>query len=225
MENLSKRQKDILIYIAKEYTSSHNPVSSKILKEKYLKKYSPATLRSELFFLNEQGYLLKPHISAGRLLNDVGWEFVIQTYINDVLSQDISDLVNINNYELNYLLKYISQTTNSLAIFKDENLIFSGLINVFKDIETLSQEDIVEIIKDIDDFKNNLNKIEDSLQYDNLYIAYQKNNSLFKSNKLIFIGFKSSNLNGVIGILGLKTMNYKNNLLFFKKLLNTIYER
>jgi len=225
MENLSKRQKDILIYIAKEYTSSHTPVSSKILKEKYLKKYSPATLRNELFCLNEKGYLLKPHISAGRLLNDVGWEFVIQTYINDILNQEIEESINLTNYDIEYLLKYISQSTGCLGIFKNEYLSYTGLIHIFKDMDLLEQDEVLEIVKDIDNLKDNLDKIENKLSYDNLYIAYQKNNPIFKSNKLIFIGFKSSNLNGMVGILGLKTMNYRNNLLFFKKLLNTIYER
>ena len=140
------------------------------------------------------------------------------------MGQEIKGSVKLNNCDLEYLLKYISQSTNSLAIFKNEHILFNGLINIFKDIELLSKEEAIEIIQDLDNLKAKLEKIEDKVGCDSLYIAYQKNNPIFKSNKLIFIGFKSSNLGGTIGMLGLKTMNYQNNLLFFKKLLNTIYE-
>ena len=71
-QEISPRQKQILYYLAREQVDNSEPVSSIQIKEKYDLEFSPATIRHELFELCQMDYLEQPHISAGRILSDIG---------------------------------------------------------------------------------------------------------------------------------------------------------
>ena len=64
---LSDRKKKILQYVVDDYISTAQPVSSKVISEKYMKDISSATVRSELAGLEEMGYLNQLHTSSGRV--------------------------------------------------------------------------------------------------------------------------------------------------------------
>ncbi|MEG1527836.1 MAG: heat-inducible transcriptional repressor HrcA [Clostridia bacterium] len=63
---LSERKKKILQAVVDSYIETANPVSSKDIQEKCLNDCSSATIRNELSALESMGYLVQPHISAGR---------------------------------------------------------------------------------------------------------------------------------------------------------------
>ncbi|MBQ9485753.1 MAG: heat-inducible transcription repressor HrcA [Clostridia bacterium] len=64
---LSDRKKKILQYVVDDYISTAQPVSSKVITEKYMQGISSATVRSELAGLEEMGYLNQLHTSSGRV--------------------------------------------------------------------------------------------------------------------------------------------------------------
>ena len=64
---LSDRKKKILQYVVDDYISTAQPVSSKVITEKYMKDVSSATIRSELAGLEEMGFLSQLHTSSGRV--------------------------------------------------------------------------------------------------------------------------------------------------------------
>ena len=64
---LTARQLLIFKYIVEEYIATAEPVGSKLLMTKYHLPYSSATIRNEMSFLEEQGYLEKTHTSSGRI--------------------------------------------------------------------------------------------------------------------------------------------------------------
>ncbi|MEG2456246.1 MAG: heat-inducible transcription repressor HrcA, partial [Clostridia bacterium] len=66
-KELSPRKQKILQAVVDEYITSAVPVSSGEIREKYLLDVSSATIRSELASLEDMGYLIQPHISAGRV--------------------------------------------------------------------------------------------------------------------------------------------------------------
>ena len=65
-KELSERKQKILQAVVDEYITTAEPVSSGEIKEKYLADISSATIRNELASLEEMGYLVQPHVSAGR---------------------------------------------------------------------------------------------------------------------------------------------------------------
>ncbi len=64
---LSDRKKKILGYVVDDYIATAQPVSSKVITEKYMRGISSATVRSELAGLEELGYLTQLHTSSGRV--------------------------------------------------------------------------------------------------------------------------------------------------------------
>lgn len=64
---LSGRKERILRAVVDSYIDSCEPISSSVIRERYLPELSSATIRNELASLEDMGYLTQPHISAGRV--------------------------------------------------------------------------------------------------------------------------------------------------------------
>ena len=61
------RLNETLKALVDEYIMSCEPVSSRILNEKYLRNVSSATLRLDLLKLEKMNLISQPHTSAGRI--------------------------------------------------------------------------------------------------------------------------------------------------------------
>src|SRR5215510_12330836 len=77
MNNLSDRQKTLLLLLIKDYIESAQPVGSKRLAEHYHLNFSSATIRNEMAALTEMGYLRQPHTSAGRVPTEEGYRYFV----------------------------------------------------------------------------------------------------------------------------------------------------
>jgi len=78
MENLTERQKFILSLVIHEYIETAQPVSSAYLVEHFGLDVSTATVRNELAFLTEAGFLRQPHTSAGRVPTEEGYRYFVR---------------------------------------------------------------------------------------------------------------------------------------------------
>jgi heat-inducible transcriptional repressor len=93
MPELTSRQQFILGLVVREYVSSETasedggrkvqPVGSKVLVERYNLDFSSATIRNELAQLEQRGYLMHPHTSAGRIPTDSGYRYFVETLMDD----------------------------------------------------------------------------------------------------------------------------------------------
>lgn len=79
---MESRKQRILHAVIKEYVSTAVPVGSKTLCDNYDLDCSPATVRSELATLEEQGYLTHPHTSAGRVPTDRGYRLFVDNIVS-----------------------------------------------------------------------------------------------------------------------------------------------
>ncbi|MGB9768166.1 heat-inducible transcriptional repressor HrcA [Dictyoglomus sp.] len=88
---LDERKKTILKITVKDYIESAHPVSSRVLAKKYLLGWSPATIRNEMADLEEEGYLIQPHTSAGRIPSDRGYRFYVDFLLDgyELYEEDI----------------------------------------------------------------------------------------------------------------------------------------
>ena len=74
---LTARQLLIFKCIVEEFIETAEPVGSKALMTKYQLPYSSATIRNEMSFLENYGYLEKTHISSGRVPSVEGYRFYV----------------------------------------------------------------------------------------------------------------------------------------------------
>lgn len=74
---LSGRKKKILCAVVDGYIDKATPISSKDIQENYLPECSSATIRNELSALESMGYLIQPHVSAGRVPSEKAFRFYV----------------------------------------------------------------------------------------------------------------------------------------------------
>lgn len=77
--DLSDRKKLILRAIVDAYISGGEPIGSKYLTRDGRISYSSATVRNEMAELEDMGYLVQPHTSAGRVPSERGYRFYVDT--------------------------------------------------------------------------------------------------------------------------------------------------
>ena len=78
MGNLSDRKRKILRHLVRDYIASAAPVGSTSLAREHRLGVSPATVRNEMVQLEEDGYILRPHPSAGGIPSDKGYRFFVE---------------------------------------------------------------------------------------------------------------------------------------------------
>src|SRR4026209_1645571 len=76
-EHLDERSKRILRELISIYSQTGEPVGSRTLSKKMNLGLSPATIRNVLSDLEDSGYIMQPHTSAGRVPTDKGYRFFV----------------------------------------------------------------------------------------------------------------------------------------------------
>jgi heat-inducible transcriptional repressor len=71
------RRLAVLRAIVEDYVATREPVGSKALAERHALGVSPATIRNDMAFLEEEGYIAQPHTSAGRVPTDKGYRLFV----------------------------------------------------------------------------------------------------------------------------------------------------
>src|SRR5271156_2648137 len=79
MPELRQRSRQILYAAVVEFVESGQPVGSRTLSKKAGLDLSPASIRNALADLEEAGYLIQPHASAGRTPTDKAFRFFIDS--------------------------------------------------------------------------------------------------------------------------------------------------
>ncbi len=74
---LDERKKKILQAVIRNYLETGEPVGSRTISKDSSLNLSSATIRNEMADLEEMGYILQPHTSAGRIPSDKGYRLYV----------------------------------------------------------------------------------------------------------------------------------------------------
>ena len=77
---MDARHRDVLVAVIREYVDSTEPVGSRILARRHFPNLSAATLRNVMADLEDMGYLVQPHTSAGRVPTDKAYRFYVESF-------------------------------------------------------------------------------------------------------------------------------------------------
>lgn len=124
--NLSDRKKRILKFIIKEYIETAEPVGSRTISKNKDLGVSAATIRNEMSDLEELGFLLQPHTSAGRVPSAEAYELYVKNLLFDdtddsdidIIDPDFDFLSNITQIDalIEQSLNMLTKVTNYTAI-------------------------------------------------------------------------------------------------------------
>ncbi|HEX9191974.1 MAG TPA: hypothetical protein VF847_07750, partial [Candidatus Deferrimicrobiaceae bacterium] len=74
---LDERATQVFRYIVEDYIATAEPVGSRTISKKMGQALSPATIRNIMADLEETGFLVQPHTSAGRVPTEAGFRYYI----------------------------------------------------------------------------------------------------------------------------------------------------
>ena len=75
--NAEERRFEVLRAIVADYVSTQEPVGSKTIVDRHHLGVSSATVRNDMAALEEDGYIMQPHTSAGRIPTDKGYRLFV----------------------------------------------------------------------------------------------------------------------------------------------------
>jgi heat-inducible transcriptional repressor len=213
---LTDRQKQILQAIVKEYTETGTPVGSAILDKKYSLGVSPATIRNEMVKLSNEGYLDKPHSSAGR----VPTAMAFRLYIKELMKEkelSVAEEVAVkerawhHRFEPDKLLKettkVLAEKTKALAVAatKEGNIYHSGYANIL-DIPEFYDIDVTKTVLSLLDEINEIQKLFTKSFDDepvHVLIGDEIGVEMLSPCSLVFADFEAGpKLKGSLGVIG-----------------------
>lgn len=121
-DQLDGRKVTILKAIIKTYLETGEPVGSRTISKYSDLKLSSATIRNEMSDLEELGYIIQPHTSAGRIPSDKGYRFYVDQIMQEKEEEvtEIKDLMlkRVDRVELllKQMARILAQNTNYAAM-------------------------------------------------------------------------------------------------------------
>ena len=118
MQDLDERKRKILKAIIQTYLETGEPVGSRTISKYTDLNLSSATIRNEMSDLEEMGYILQPHTSAGRIPSDKAYRLYVDTILQrkDEEVSEMKELMVEKADKIDLLLqqvaKLLAQNTN-----------------------------------------------------------------------------------------------------------------
>jgi len=167
---MDQRHQTALSCLVQEYIASGQPVSSNSLAAKTKLNLSPATIRSVMQDLCDEGYIYQPHTSAGRIPTDRGYRYYINHLSSSTLSDQQTQLLRQELRQLSAQYQSLSHAVAELLSMSSQSLALvgptvatqfeqSGISRIIQD----SDEHTIEIIKEVTHFLDHIHQYTQQL--------------------------------------------------------------
>lgn len=111
---LDARKEKILKAIIQTYLETGEPVGSRTISKYTDLNLSSATIRNEMSDLEELGYILQPHTSAGRIPSDKGYRLYVDALMEEK-RQEVAEIKGLMIEKTNKMEKVLQQVVKVLA--------------------------------------------------------------------------------------------------------------
>lgn len=123
MEGLDERKTKILKAIIKTYLETGEPVGSRTISKYTDLHLSSATIRNEMSDLEDLGYIVQPHTSAGRIPSDKGYRF----YVDQLMAEKDREISDMQNFVIEHTEK-MEQVLRNIAKLLAHNTEYAAMI-------------------------------------------------------------------------------------------------
>jgi heat-inducible transcriptional repressor len=139
-DHLTERSKHILEAIIEDYILTAEPVGSRTITRRHGVSLSPATVRNVMADLEEMGFLVSPHTSAGRIPTDKAYRF----YVDSLLGlpriareerEEIRKRCSLTGRDIGEVLKETSRMLSSISHYMGIVVAPRFTANVFRHME------------------------------------------------------------------------------------------
>src|SRR5471030_1813871 len=211
---MSPRQEQILGAIVETYARTAEPVGSMALCEKF--ETSSATIRAEMAALELQGYIMQPHISAGRVPTDKGYRAYVNSLVETAhdsrhevaMARQINSAGEIERAIKN-AVESLARVTSNLGLGTIAgNLYLSGMASLFQQPEFFGGAQAYEVARLLDSLEEWLTEAAPNAPI-SVYIGRENPIGRASGATLIISRFESPfSSRSYIGVLGPTRQNY-----------------
>jgi len=228
---ITERQAQIIKHLIKEYIKTAEPVSSKLLAEKYDFGICPSAIRIEFQSLIKEGYLEQPHTSAGRVPTDKAYRFFVDNLKEkreESVEQELEKILRGMQDKFRMaseITKFMADNSSSfvnLHFFKEGLDLKEGLDEIFKEPEAKNESFVSSLVSFIENFEQNIEKLRDT----KTMVFIGKENPIPKTKEITIIcsECKLPGQKAFITILGPRRMDYEKNIRLINSLNKALEE-
>ena len=149
-EKLDERKMKILHAIIRNYLETGEPVGSRTISKYTDLNLSSATIRNEMADLEELGYIIQPHTSAGRIPSDKGYRLYVDSMLEekDREVDDLKGLLVEKEDKMDHLLqqvaKFLAANTNYAAMISSP--LYHGNKLKFIQLSRVDEHQVLAVI-------------------------------------------------------------------------------
>ena len=170
---LDERKVKILDAVIRNYLATGEPVGSRTISKYTDLNLSSATIRNEMADLEELGYIVQPHTSAGRIPSDKGYRFYVDHLMQekDREVKEMKDFVIEKTQKMDEVLKKVAKmlanNTNYATIVSAPT--YSGNKVKFMQLSNVDEKHILAVIvMNSNMVKNQMIDVEEPLDNETL---------------------------------------------------------
>ena len=120
---LDERKTKILDAIIRNYLETGEPVGSRTISKYTDLNLSSATIRNEMADLEELGYIVQPHTSAGRIPSDKGYRF----YVDHLMEEKNREVNEMKSFVIEHTEK-VEQVLQQVARILANNTNYATMV-------------------------------------------------------------------------------------------------
>lgn len=126
MQDLDERKRKILKAIIQTYLETGEPVGSRTISKYTDLNLSSATIRNEMSDLEDLGYIVQPHTSAGRIPSDLGYRLYVDELMKEK-DQEVSEMKEMMIEKTDRMERVLKQVVKVVASNTNYATLITGL--------------------------------------------------------------------------------------------------
>lgn len=213
---MEERKRLILDIIIKEHITTGCPVASSSIVDKYHIPVSSATVRNDMAELEEDGWIVQPYTSAGRIPTEKAYA----QYVSDLEDKGISkqeeeifaNVGNDNEMEDKQIAKQLASMSGLAVIwaFHKYNVYYTGISNLLQQPEFNQTQMVYDMSAIIDRIDDIVGEIFEQVSFTpEIKIGHDSPFGVFSG--AILSRYQAKDRVGLIGLVGPVRMDYSAN--------------
>ncbi|MDP2624982.1 MAG: DeoR family transcriptional regulator [Candidatus Peregrinibacteria bacterium] len=235
---IDPRKQQVLSAIIQHFINTAEPVGSNTVLVNYKIEVSPATIRNDMAFLENEGFITQPHTSAGRIPTVKGYKMYIDQLADYKKAEKLAK-ANIKKlregmqrrkaqqqvYEAVTMLSHAIPNVSFGSIPDNKRTFYLGVSNMLKQPEFLEYplhaSQVMEVLEEGTHFLKTLDQLD--IEYEpRIFIGKENILPQIESCSLIVSRYKFEDYEGYLGLLGPIRMPYAYNLAILKEVIKML---
>lgn len=237
LKDFKRRQEEVLELIVRHYVDTAEPVSSRFVAKRL--GLSSATIRNVMADLEDMGFIMHPHTSAGRVPTDRGYRYYIDSLmrvknvdegtIKSVkdeyghLLRSLEDVLERTSHMISGLTSYVGLTLFS----QNDKIYVDGASHIMEQPEFKDLKKLYMIMKCLEEKRAILNLLSSEVEDGRLsvHIGRENRSDYLYDCSIVTCGYKvKGKISGKIGVIGPKRMFYERVIPTLEFLAGTVTE-